>query len=85
MTDEADHERGWLRDEYDDHSTNYALFEDDAVVGALFDEYGPDGKATKWIRLFLVIDHRIIDGVYSGRIAHFIRGVFADPAKHFDK
>jgi N-acyl-L-homoserine lactone synthetase len=35
MTDEADHERGWLRDDYDDHSTNYALFEDDAVVGAL--------------------------------------------------
>jgi hypothetical protein len=54
-------------------------------VGALFDKYGPDGKSTKWIRLFLVIDHRIIDGVYSGRIAHFIRGVFADPEKHYGK
>lgn len=35
MTEEADHQRGWLRDEYDDHSTNYALFEGDSVVGSL--------------------------------------------------
>jgi len=54
-------------------------------IGPVFEKYGPDGKPTKWIRLFVVIDHRIIDGVYSGRIAHFIRGVFADPARYFDK
>ncbi|MDH3234050.1 MAG: 2-oxo acid dehydrogenase subunit E2 [Alphaproteobacteria bacterium] len=54
-------------------------------IGPVFEKYGPDGKATKWIRLFVVIDHRIIDGVYSGRIAHFIRGVFADPARYFEK
>jgi hypothetical protein len=53
--------------------------------GPVFEKHGPDGTATKWIRLFVVLDHRIIDGVYSGRIAHFIRGVFADPAGYFDK
>jgi len=35
MTDEADHERGWLRDAYDERSTNYGLFENDDVVGSL--------------------------------------------------
>jgi len=54
-------------------------------VGAVFDKYGPDGAASKWIRLFVVFDHRIIDGVYAGRISHFVRGVFADPAGSFDK
>jgi CRP-like cAMP-binding protein len=35
MTDEADHQRGWLRDAYDDNCLNYALFEGDEVVGSL--------------------------------------------------
>lgn len=35
MTEEADHERGWLHDEYDDCSTNYGLFEGNDVVGSL--------------------------------------------------
>lgn len=51
-------------------------------VGPIFEKYGPDGKTTKWLRLFLVFDHRVIDGVYAGRICHFIRGVFAKPEDH---
>lgn len=35
MTDEADHQHGWLRDDCDEHAVNYALFEGDAVVGSL--------------------------------------------------
>jgi N-acyl-L-homoserine lactone synthetase len=35
MTDEADHQRHQLRDDDDDCCINYALFEDEAVVGSL--------------------------------------------------
>ncbi|MDH3234049.1 MAG: cyclic nucleotide-binding domain-containing protein [Alphaproteobacteria bacterium] len=35
MTDEADHERGWLYDDYDERCINYALFDGDEVVGSL--------------------------------------------------
>jgi len=35
MTDEADHDRGWLRDGYDERCLNYALFEGGEVVGSL--------------------------------------------------
>ena len=35
MTDRADHDRKWLRDEYDEQSISFAVFEDDRVVGSL--------------------------------------------------
>jgi hypothetical protein len=35
MTSEADHERRWLRDAYDDEAVSYALFDDSGVVGSL--------------------------------------------------
>lgn len=54
-------------------------------VGPVFEKYGPDGATSKWIRLFLVFDHRVIDGVYAGRISHFVRGVFAKPEDHYGK
>lgn len=35
MTGEADHDARLLRDAYDDHADNFALFEDDRIVGSL--------------------------------------------------
>ena len=52
-------------------------------VGPVFDRYGKDGKSAKWIRLFFVFDHRIIDGVYAGRICHYFRDVFAKPEEFY--
>lgn len=54
-------------------------------VGPVFDRYGPKGESEKWIRVFLVFDHRIIDGVYAGRICHHIRAIFSNPEKHLEK
>jgi len=54
-------------------------------VGPVFERYGPDGALEKWIRLFVVFDHRVIDGVYAGRITKFIRSVFAKPDEYFGK
>lgn len=52
-------------------------------VGPVFDRYHADGKSAKWIRLFVVFDHRVIDGVYAGRINHRIRTIFSNPEKYF--
>lgn len=54
-------------------------------VGAIFEKYGPDGKSVKWVRLLFVFDHRIIDGVYAGRICHYFRSVFAKPEEYYGK
>lgn len=35
MTHLADHNRKWLRDEYDEQSISFAVFEDDRIVGSL--------------------------------------------------
>lgn len=56
------------------------------VVGVcgLFDRYDAKGKPVKWLRLCFVFDHRIIDGVYAGRISRHLRSIWADPKRHFD-
>ncbi len=35
MTDEADHERKWLVDDYDDYGQSYAVFENGKIAGSL--------------------------------------------------
>ncbi|MDH3451236.1 MAG: cyclic nucleotide-binding domain-containing protein [Gammaproteobacteria bacterium] len=35
MTSEADHERKWLRDEFDDYATSFAVFDGQQVLGSL--------------------------------------------------
>lgn len=35
MTTEADHDRRWLRDNYDDEAVSYALFDEAGIVGSL--------------------------------------------------
>jgi len=54
-------------------------------VGSVAERYGPDGKTEKLLRLGVVFDHRVIDGVYAGRICHRIRAIFADPERHLSR
>lgn len=52
-------------------------------VGDLIDRYDADGKSTKRLRLCVVFDHRVIDGVYAGRICQHLKSIWAAPEKHF--
>jgi pyruvate/2-oxoglutarate dehydrogenase complex dihydrolipoamide acyltransferase (E2) component len=54
-------------------------------VGAVAERYGADGKPEKFLRLGVVFDHRVIDGVYAGRICHRIRAIFANPEGHLSR
>jgi pyruvate dehydrogenase E2 component (dihydrolipoamide acetyltransferase) len=54
-------------------------------VGAVSERYGADGRAEKFLRLGVVLDHRVIDGVYAGRMCHRIRAIFADPEGHLSR
>lgn len=53
-------------------------------VGGLIDRLNADGKPEKWLRLCIVFDHRVIDGVYAGRISRHLRSIWAEPEKHLD-
>jgi len=54
-------------------------------VGTLFDRLDSDGKPGTWLRLCIVFDHRIIDGVYGGRICRHLKAIWAEPERHFDE
>lgn len=51
-------------------------------VGSIHETYGPNGEPEKWLRLCIVFDHRIIDGVYAGRICRYLRAIWAEPERH---
>jgi len=53
------------------------------VVG-LVERYDAKGRRTDWLRLCFVFDHRVIDGVYAGRICQHLKAVWAEPEKHLD-
>lgn len=53
-------------------------------IGPLYEKYGPQGTHETWLRLCIVFDHRIIDGVYAGRICRYLRTVWAAPEQHLD-
>jgi hypothetical protein len=53
-------------------------------IGSIRSKYGPDGVAERWMPLCIVFDHRIIDGVYAGRIYKFLRRVWAAPEDHMN-
>jgi len=42
-------------------------------------------RARKTLRLAVVFDHRIIDGVYAGRICQLLRDIFARPDAYFSE
>lgn len=52
-------------------------------VGGLIDRYDADGKQGKWLRLCIVFDHRVIDGVYAGRMCRHLKSIWAAPERHF--
>lgn len=54
-------------------------------VGGLIDRYDAGGKQGKWLRLCIVFDHRVIDGVYAGRICRHLKSIWAAPERHFDE
>lgn len=53
-------------------------------VGGLVERYDAGGKPAQWLRLCIVFDHRVIDGVYAGRICRHLKSIWAAPEKHFD-
>ena len=53
------------------------------VIG-LVDRTDDGGKPAKWLRLCVVLDHRVIDGVYAGRMCRHLRAIHAEPARHLD-
>lgn len=53
------------------------------VIG-LVDRADADGKPAKWLRLCVVLDHRVIDGVYAGRMCRHLRAIHAEPARYLD-
>lgn len=53
-------------------------------VGAPFDRLDSNGKPGSWLRLCIVFDHRIIDGVYGGRICQHLKAIWAEPERYFD-
>jgi pyruvate dehydrogenase E2 component (dihydrolipoamide acetyltransferase) len=44
---------------------------------------GGTWRVQRTLRLIVVFDHRVIDGVYGGRMARLLRDLFADPERHF--
>ena len=53
------------------------------VIG-LIDRLGEDGNPSKWLRLCVVLDHRVIDGVYAGRMCRHLRSIHAAPDEYLD-
>jgi hypothetical protein len=53
-------------------------------VSGLIDRYDANGSQGQCMRLFAVFDHRIIGGVYAGRISRHLRSIWAELERHFD-
>jgi pyruvate dehydrogenase E2 component (dihydrolipoamide acetyltransferase) len=51
-------------------------------VGPVAEKCVPDSggcRPVKWLRLCMVFDHRVIDGVYAGHMCHYLKEIFSKP------